>query len=235
MKGVNEMKIMIDAGHGYETPGKRTVDGMREYEFNRAVANEMKKLLHRYSGVTTLFSHSDKQDVPLYERTKKANQANVDLFVSIHANAHGNGKEWTSASGIETYVHSSKPKTAFALAKIVQAELIKETKRKDRGVKTASFHVLKETKMTAILCECGFMTNKVEAQLLKEQAYRHACATGIVNAIVTFYKLVEGKGAQHTDTQKLYKVQVGAFSEKENAEKLVNELKGKGYQAFISN
>lgn len=224
------MKIAIDAGHGYETPGKRTVDGMKEYEFNRAVAGEMKKLLEKYEGVTVLFTHSDQRDVPLNERTTKANKEKVDVFISIHANAHGNGNQWTSAEGIETYVYTTKPKTATRLAQMVQNELISSTKRKDRGVKTANFHVLKATSMTAILCECGFMTNKEEAVLLQTSSYRLTCAKAIVDAIVKYYQLTKTKS---TISSSLYKVQVGAFSNKQNAEALAKELKAKGYDTFI--
>ena len=197
-----KLKIAIDAGHGYETPGKRTVDGMKEYEFNCAVANEMRKLLSNYEGVTILFTHSDQRDVPLHERTTKANREKVDVFLSIHANAHGNGKEWTSAEGIETYVYTSKPKAATGLAQMVQHELIQSTKRKNRGVKTANFHVLKATSMTAILCECGFMTNKAEAALLRSPSYRAACAQAIVRGMEKYYKL-----SKRTSSS-LYKVQV---------------------------
>lgn len=222
------MKIAIDAGHGYETPGKRTVDGMKEYEFNRAVANDMKKLLLNYEGVTVLFTHSDQRDVPLHDRTAKANRENVDVYISIHANAHGNGKEWTSAEGIETYVYKSKPRAANELAQIIQQELVKRTNRKNRGVKTASFHVLKETAMTAILCECGFMTNKEEAALLRSSSYRLTCARAIVRGIEQYYKLTK-----RTDSSSLYKVQVGAFANKQNAEALAKELKLKGYETII--
>ncbi|KKI92829.1 cell wall hydrolase [Bacillus sp. SA1-12] len=225
------MKMMIDAGHGYETPGKRSVDGMREYEFNRAVAEEMKDQLALYEGVSVLYSHSDRRDVPLSERTAKANREHVNLFVSIHANAHWNGREWTSAAGIETYVYLSKPRTAYQLAKNVQACLVKHTYRKDRGVKTANFHVLKETKMTAILVECGFMTNKTEASLLRSAAYRLTCARAIVTGIVTTYNLKK-KTIDPSD-KVLYKVQTGAFAEKENALQLAVELEKKGYDAMI--
>ncbi len=222
------MKIMIDAGHGYETPGKRTVDGMKEYEFNRAVANEMKKLLSQYKGMTVVFAHSDQEDVSLQDRVAKANEEFVDLYLSIHANAHGNGKEWTSAEGIETYVYTTKPLAALQLANIIQNELIQSTTRKNRGVKTANFHVLKATSMTAVLCECGFMTNKTEAALLRTSSYRLTCAKAIVKGIETYYKL--------TKTSKpasLYKVQVGAFSNKDNAKALVKKLKSLGYEAMI--
>ena len=228
------MKIMIDAGHGYETAGKRTVDGMKEYQFNRAVANEMKRLLKNYQQVTCLFSHSDKEDIPLKNRVAQANQTNADLFISIHANAHGNGKQWTSSSGIETYVYTSKPKKAYELALLVQEELIRKTARKDRGVKTANFFVLKETVMTAILCECGFMTNQLEANLLRTAAYQMTCAEAIVDAIASYYHLESRKKEnQPANLEVFFKVQTGAFKNRKNAEKLVRDLKQNGYEAII--
>jgi N-acetylmuramoyl-L-alanine amidase len=228
------MKIALDAGHGYTTAGKRTVDGMREYEFNRAVANEMQNLLGGYENVSVFFTHSDTRDVPLNERTDQANAKNADVFISIHANAFGNGTAWNNAKGIETYVHDSKPMESFALAEAVQKELIEKTKRDDRGVKIANFHVLRETKMPAILIECGFMTNQEEAQALKSASYRNTCAEAITEALASFYKL-QKKQAPKLDVSsgKMYKVQVGAFAEKQNATALANELKNKGYSVIV--
>ncbi|ALC82434.1 MULTISPECIES: N-acetylmuramoyl-L-alanine amidase family protein [Bacillus] len=191
------MKIFLDAGHGYQTPGKRTVDGMKEYEFNRDIAEKVKTLLKTYSSVQVSSVHSDKRDVPLKERTALANKASADLYLSIHANASGNGKEWNDVNGIETFVYLSKPTEATSLAQTIQNELIKATERKNRGVKLADFHVLRETKMTAILCECGFMTNKEEAALLKTPAYRQACAEAITKGITGFYKLKRKRRTKH--------------------------------------
>jgi N-acetylmuramoyl-L-alanine amidase len=183
------MKIAIDAGHGPETPGKRTPDGsLREYQFNSAVARYVADmLLHGYEGVEILLTHADDRDVPLRERTDRANAWKADLFVSIHANAAGEG--WSAAQGIETYVYDTRPPTAVALANAVQRNLIRMTGRPDRGVKSANFHVLRETKMTAILVECGFMTNRDECELLKSDEYRRKCAAAIVSGIVTTYGL----------------------------------------------
>src|SRR5690606_23136602 len=99
------------------------------------------------------------------------------------------------AQGIETYVYTSWPKAAVALANAVQRNLIRVTGRPDRGVKAADFHVLRETKMTAILVECGFMTNREECELLKSDSYRRKCATAIVQGIVETYG-VKKKPAQ---------------------------------------
>ncbi|KON86349.1 cell wall hydrolase [Sporosarcina globispora] len=219
------MKIILDAGHGYSTPGKRSPDGMREYEFNRAVASLAKEMLEKFQHTAVSFAHSDERDVPLAERAALANKQNANCFVSIHANAYGTGG-WNSAGGIETYVYPSKPREALALAQKIQRNLINATGLRDRGVKTADFQVLRETQMTAVLVECGFMTNKEEASLLRTPLYRKRCAQAIVKAIAEQYDL------RKTDKIKQYKVQV-AFSEKQLAEKLAGTLKNDGFNATI--
>ncbi|APH03639.1 N-acetylmuramoyl-L-alanine amidase [Bacillus weihaiensis] len=227
------MKILIDAGHGPNTPGKRSVDGMKEYEFNSAVAKEVKTNLLQYEGISVLFSHSDKKDVPLQERVALANSEKVDCFLSIHANAYGNGSNWTEAEGIETFIYVTKPHEAYLLATSVQRELVRQTNRKNRGVKQANFYVLKETSMTAILCECGFMTNKEEAALLRSASYRKKCAKAISDAIASHYKLSSKKTTAEKTSVHVYKVQVGAFTHKKHAEQLIRELKQKGYEAIL--
>ncbi|MFD2444686.1 N-acetylmuramoyl-L-alanine amidase [Bacillus sp. CGMCC 1.16607] len=239
------MKIMLDAGHGYNTPGKRSPDGLKEYEFTRAVANYAKKLLDTYRNVTVYFSHSDDRDVPLKERTDLANRLNVDLFVSIHANAFGSA--WNNASGIETYVYVTKPPLATALAQKIQRNLITSTQLKNRGVKTADFHVLRETKMDAVLVECGFYTNPEEIKLIRSEDYRKKCADAIVKGIVEQFKLVKEKTSStstptpsqpkppaNPTTKGLYKVQVGAYANRANAEELLQSLESDGYEGFIT-
>ncbi len=221
------MKIMLDAGHGYDTPGKRSPNGMREYEFNRAVAALAKKLLENYQNVTVYYAHSDERDVPLKERTDHANSLNVDCYVSIHANAYGTGG-WNNAGGIEAFVFPSRPKEALELAQKVQRYLINATGLRDRGVKTADFHVLRETKMTAVLAECGFMTNREEAALLRTPAYRKRCAQAIVKAIAEQYGL-----KRKWNEPKQVKVQV-TFAEKQEAEKLAGDLRKNGYNAVVT-
>ena len=184
------MRIVIDAGHGPDTPGKRSPDeSLREYQFNSAVARYVAdELLHGYEDVEILLTHDDSRDVSLRERTDRANAWKADVFVSIHANAYGAGG-WNDAKGIETFVYTTRPAAAVKLAEAVHRNLIRMTGRPDRGVKTANFHVLRETKMPAILVECGFMTNREEAALLKTDAYRRKCAEAIVAGIAEVYGL----------------------------------------------
>lgn len=228
------MKIMLDAGHGYETAGKRSPDGMKEYEFNRSVADEVRKLLREYEDVTVFMAHSDDRDVPLQDRTDIANRLDVDCYISIHANAYGTG--WNNVRGIETYIYVTKPKTAHELARKIHDSLIGATGMKDRGVKTADFHVLRETRMTAVLVECGFMTNKEDATLLRSASYRRICAVAIVNGLREQYRLKLSGGSSGGATfpgKSLFRVQVGAFHERKNAEQLAERLHKDGYEVFI--
>ncbi|ANU23878.1 N-acetylmuramoyl-L-alanine amidase [Planococcus donghaensis] len=178
------MKIMIDAGHGPNTPGKRSPDGkLREFYFNTAVAEEVKKQL-LLDGHSVFFSHQPDLDVPLHERTRLANQLRVDLFISIHANAAGH--TFSSANGIETFIYHKPQEATQKLAAMVQQSLVLITGRKNRGVKQADFAVLRDTHMPAILVECGFMTHKQEVDLLKSLLYRKRCAQGICFGIACF-------------------------------------------------
>ncbi|MGB6406390.1 MAG: N-acetylmuramoyl-L-alanine amidase [Planococcus donghaensis] len=178
------MNILIDAGHGPNTPGKRSPDGkLKEFYFNAAVAEEVKKQL-LLDGHRVIFSHQPDLDVPLHERTNLANRLKVDLVVSIHANAAGN--TFSSANGVETFIYTKSQKATQQLATLVQQSLVLITGRKDRGGKQADFAVLRNTHMPAILVECGFMTHKQEVELLKSSLYRKRCAQGICFGIACF-------------------------------------------------
>jgi N-acetylmuramoyl-L-alanine amidase len=232
----DRMKIMLDAGHGYQTAGKRSPDGFREYEFNRKTALYARELLENYQNVTVTFAHSDERDVPLMERTDQANSLMVDVYVSIHANAYGN--DWNDAGGVETYVYVTKPKEALQLAEKIQSRLVAKTGLKNRGVKTADLHVLRETKMSAILAECGFMTNQNESALLRTESFQKNCASVIVQALAEQYRLTANTDFPPATTRSpatgLYKVQTGAYSKKSNADLLVQRLKAAGFAAVIT-
>jgi N-acetylmuramoyl-L-alanine amidase len=233
----SNMKIVLDAGHGYQTPGKRTPDGMREYEFNRAVASHAKSLLDNYGGITVFFAHSDTGDIPLSQRTGQANNRKANVYISIHANAVGNGS-WNEACGIETFVYVTKPKESLSLAEKIQRNLTAMTGLADRGVKTANFHVLRETKCPAVLVECGFMTNRHESSLLHSDEYRKLCATAIVNSIVQHFHLNSNTPVSEKQEKKqvgtvMYRVQTGAFKNRKNAEELVTKLKAAGFDGTI--
>lgn len=190
------MKIVIDAGHGPETAGKRSPDGLlREYMFNSVTARYVIDLLQQYEGAETLATFEDSRDVPLKERTDKANAWRADLFISIHANAMGG--DWGTANGIETFRYLYTDPVTDRVAETIHSYMIVSTGRFDRGLKRADFHVIRETHMPAVLIECGFMDNHDECALLCSDEYRRTCANAIVNALVELGGLKPKKGEEY--------------------------------------
>ena len=186
------MKFAIDAGHGNQTPGKRSPDGsLREFHFNNPVALEITRILRMEYGqeVINPYDVTGATDTPLQIRAQRANAAKADAFISIHANAAGSGG-WSSAEGIETFVYNVGPQPgSLALAANVQTAMIRATGRKNRGVKRANYAVLRQTSMPAILVEAGFMTSQTENNLLKSDKYRKQIARAVVDGIAATYNL----------------------------------------------
>lgn len=190
--------IAIDDGHGKGTAGKRTPffsDGsyMEENAYNKAVANLLAKMLER-CGFRVLFVAPEEEDTPLKTRVQRANDAKADVYVSIHANAFGNG--WNDANGVESWVYKNADARTRKFAGCVHQYFVKALGRKDRGLKTSSdLYVLNSTKMPAVLVEGGFMTNKEEAKLLLSEEYRKKSAEGICRGICAFFgvKFVDDK------------------------------------------
>ena len=189
---MNKILIAIDDGHGMETAGKRTPafsDGriLRENEFNSAVAEYLAKDLER-NGFDVLMVAPGDQDTALKTRVQRANDTRAAAYISIHANAFGSN--WNEAKGVETWIYEKimPDSETYRFAKGIHDALIKATGLRDRGMKRSSdLYVLKNTRMHAALLECGFMTNKEEAALLMDDAYRRKCGEAICRGVCTFY------------------------------------------------
>ena len=185
-----KLVVAIDPGHGTTTGGKRSPDGsLREYEFNRSVAYKLKALLQQ-QGISCVMTVAleDKTDPSLANRVATANNAgNVDLFVSIHANAFGNGTDWNSAKGWEVYSYKKGGVSEIAAKCIEASTKASSLGLSDRGCKTANFYVIKNTEMPAVLIEHAFFTNKEECDKLKSDTYRDEFARADCEGIVNFF------------------------------------------------
>ncbi|MCS1351138.1 N-acetylmuramoyl-L-alanine amidase [Mechercharimyces sp. CAU 1602] len=241
--------IALDDGHGMSTAGKRTPyiaslkRTIKENEFNRAVVYYLDKEL-RHNGFKTLLVAPGDKDHSLKSRTDLANKKKVDAYIACHYNAYDSSFKGANPSGVETYVHPDAPGSTVKLAKCIHGEVIRGTKQKDRGVKKADFHVLRETKMHAVLVECGFMDNEREALLMLDKGFQKETAIDICKGICEFYG-VKYKSEEKPKPKpkpepkpekkdgKLYAVQAGAFEEKNNAEERLEKLKDAGVEAFI--
>lgn len=219
------MKIFIDAGHGGTDPG---AIGNNTYEKNITlnVAKRVEYHLKRH-GQTVIMSRNGDETVSLTSRSNLCNSNNCDVSVSIHTNAF-NG----TAKGVETYTYG-KGTNEMNLAKCVHNKIIgNNLYTVNRGIKQADFHMVKVPKMAAILVEMAFIDNVNDFALLKNKQEDFAVA--IAKGILEYFNILwKNEQTSTTTSNTLYIVSVGAFSNKDNANKLMNELKNKGYSAAI--
>ncbi|WP_029761950.1 N-acetylmuramoyl-L-alanine amidase, partial [Geobacillus thermodenitrificans] len=125
----------------------------------------------------------------------------------------------------------------IAYQNVIHQEIMKAIGNvRDRGKKRANYAVLRETRMPALLTENLFIDNPSDATKLKSEQFllqiAHGHAQGIVKAFGLKKKTKQQPQPKVSD-KKLYRVQVGAFSDRKNAEKLAEELKKKGYPVYI--
>lgn len=169
------MKVLIDNGHGSNTPGKRSPDGrLREYAYTREIAERLVMEL-RKNGIDAERIVKEEIDVPLAERCRRANEykASEAVLVSIHCNAAGNGSDWMSARGWEAWTSVGKTKAdklATCLYENAEHCLPGMKIRKDMTDgdqdKENGFYILKHTKCPAVLTENLFQDNKKDVEFL---------------------------------------------------------------------
>jgi len=179
-KETMEKTVCLDPGHGVETAGKHSPDkSYYEHEFNLDMAVRCKAILERH-GVTVVMTRSGEKDVALAQRVKTANQiGGLDLFVSLHSNASGNGAEWTSPSGYSVYTSAageSAGRNRAARALLARTREAGVSVFGEGLFHRIDLYVLKNTTAPAVLIEHGFHTNRTEAELLKSGDYREKLA-----------------------------------------------------------
>lgn len=173
--------VVIDAGHGGSDPGAISVTKKKEKDFNLAVVLKVEELLKQETEIDFVLTRSGDTYPTLQDRVKMANDLNADLFISVHANSGS-----STATGVETYYTRSDSK---ALANVMHKYLVESSGLKDRGVRTKSLHVTRETKMPAVLLECGYLSNKNDNAVLYTEAFQNRVAEGIVKGIKEYLGL----------------------------------------------
>ena len=225
------MKICIDPGHGGPDPGAVGPTGLKEKDVNLAVGLKLAELLKPIAEVK--LTRTKDIAVSLKDRAQIANSFKCDYFISVHTNSFTDRK----VGGVETWAYA-KGGQGEKLAKAVQPELVKATGFANRGVKfNTAFAVLRNTAAPAILTESGFISNPAEEKLLKTAAFREKIAKAIAQGVAKQLgkKLPEPKPAPAPASGKLYRVQVGAYAVRANAERQLTKAKKAGFtDAFIA-
>lgn len=225
------VKIYLDPGHGGSDPGAQGY-GLQEKNLTFAIASQIRSLLvNGYDGVVVRMSRTSDRTMSLGQRTNDANAWGADFYLSIHINAAG-------GTGFESFIFPNLRAPTTTYQNHIHDEVLKQIDLKDRGKKRANFHVLRESNMPAVLTENGFIDNRSDAAKLKSDAFITSLARGHVNGIVKAFGLKPKKVEPSPDKgstppAKLYRVQVGAYKEKNNADTMGKQAKNKGFDTYI--
>lgn len=222
-------KICIDAGHGGSgangDPGA-VFNGRKESDDVLKLAKAVEKILIN-QGQTVIMTRTTDELVTLANRTKIGNNSNADIFVSLHRNSFTN----STANGLEIWIQAGRSISTTEAATSVYNALVSVGVQTKRGVKKGDYHVCRESKMPAMLVELGFISNVEDNRLfdVNFDKYALAIAKGIMYALGLTYKEITP-----IVKKTLYRVQVGAFLSKANAEKYLKSVQADGYKdSFI--
>ncbi|WP_363331132.1 N-acetylmuramoyl-L-alanine amidase [Enterococcus cecorum] len=194
--------IFIDPGHGGDDPGATSYTGLREKDVTLSISKMVRdKLLQYGNKYEVIMSRTDDIYVDFKkERSEMSNRANADIFVSVHVNSGGGG----SAKGVEVYwyeydsayqpvvnqkYHNDpiRLRNSERLANSIQNNIIKSTGAVNRGVRRATYAVVREAKAPAVLIETGYIDNSSEVYKLASKQYQEKIANGIVNGIIEYF------------------------------------------------
>ncbi|WP_082112527.1 N-acetylmuramoyl-L-alanine amidase [Paenibacillus sp. DMB20] len=173
-------KVWIDAGHGGKDSGA-AANGLLEKNIALALSLGVKTRLEAgYEDVQVQLSRSTDVFVELADRTNAANRAGADVLVSIHCNAGG------GSGGFESYRYSTAQPASSALQNVLHAEIMAALKPfgvTDRGKKAKNLHMVRESRMPAVLTENLFIDVAADANLLKQSKVIDALADGHASGI----------------------------------------------------
>lgn len=234
-KGDKKLKVCLDPGHGTGEMNQAPDGSYIEHEFALAMANRIRKHLVR-CGIDVKLTREDSSTPTLTQRANIANAYGADLYVSLHSNAVG-GNGWNdNVHGLTVWTYAAGGERDRA-AKLLLAEM------KTAGVELfgtelyhSKFTVLAKSNMPAYLVEYAFHTCHSDVELLKSDAHRDKLAEATAKAICAYGGVSWIESAQEPVKPvdgTIYRVQVGAFTGKENADKLKQELENKGYKPFV--
>lgn len=222
---MSKIFIAIDFGHlGADSGAVRKENGKvvaKEVDLNTAIATKIVSVLENH-GVQIL-----KTTGSLSNRTNLANKNKVDYFVSIHNNAGG-------GDGFGAYTYGTGGQAA-KLAKAITDQVVTVDKLNNphgNPLKVANFHVLRETKMPAVLLECAFM-DSADYEAVNNPKKLENFGLSIAKGILKYLGITYKEKPVQANSDGFYRVVTGSFKDKATALKRVRELEKVGFESFI--
>jgi N-acetylmuramoyl-L-alanine amidase len=189
-------KVVLDAGHGGSDPGATGINGLREKDVNWDITQKVRdELIAR--GYEVVLTRTDDSYWSLAQRVEFTNTQQADLFVSIHANSHPNGKTngtmvlyYDNAFPQEDYPASETMKQLTPynkdLAQHVLDSLLAAAGTKNLGLVPSAVYVVRMGTIPSILVETAFLNQASDAALLASDSVRSKMAVGIANGIAAY-------------------------------------------------
>lgn len=190
LSNVKNKIITIDPGHGGSDSGAVGPNGYTEKEGAFVISQKVASILNQ-SGAKVVMTRDSDVDVygpnasarnELQARVDVGNNANSDIFVSIHCNAFVN----PAANGTQTFYYGSSYQ-GQRLAQNIQEKMIEANGLRDRGISTCNFYVVKHSYMPAVLIETAFITNYDEEALLSDDEWQTTMAKAIAEGINEYF------------------------------------------------
>ena len=203
---MNKLCVLIDNGHGVDTPGKRSPDGrLLEWKWTREFAKLLSEKLTQI-GISNVLLVTEDKDVSLKSRCEREKAISNNLksngldtiFISIHVNA-GPKNEWSNASGVTVHVYekgSAKSKKLGAIYSDYTKKMKLTGNRyiPQSGYFPCNFYVCKNTSSPAILVEHMFMTNKDDVEYLLSDKGKNDLIQLHINSILEYMKIYSYNG-----------------------------------------
>lgn len=194
------MNVILDRGHGVDTFGKESPDGLyKEWRWCNEFCKDLKDLLET-NGFNVYFIEEDYEyDMPLSDRSYLANEYynmhKDSVLVSVHTNAYGNS--WNDASGFRVYAYSKESK-GYALGKMylkTADELLSPYKIKVQMEPNVepSFYILRKTKVPALLTENLFHTNKKDLSFIQSYKGRDTLLQVHLKALIEYKNAINNE------------------------------------------
>ena len=210
-------KVFLSAGHGGNDPGA-VANGLYEKTINLNILLACKEVLEQHN-VDVVCSRIKDENDPVTQEVKEANASGADVAVSFHTNA-GRG------DGFEAYYFESSS-SGKKLASLCEKQ-IKNLGQNSRGIKVGNhLQFVKKTSMPSVLVETFFIDND------KDKCFGDTVTKQTAIGVAYAKSILEYFGIPYKAKTVTYRVQVGAYSNKANAESMKHKLQKEGFDAII--
>lgn len=230
---MSKLSIICDAGHGGKDSGTlygNILEKDLALDLDTRLAEGLTK-----QGIPTTRTRTRDTTLDPEPRASKVKASGKKYCISSHINSGGGMGCEVIVSKYSNQKLAKEIRKELGLVGLDNKRVIK-TRQLANGQDYYYMHRLTGSVETLIV-EYGFMDTKKDREFLSIASNRQKCADAVVRAICTIegikYKETVATPSKPVPQGKLYRVQVGAYSVKDNADKLVKELKEKGYDAII--